>query len=280
MLDPALVSALSAARHLPFSEMRVALAEPDTIADAVLDAIVRAADGAELEDPDANLLFWGLHVLAGARDTRVFEPLARLLRLDGEILDLLFGDALTETMTKILVSVFDGDIAPLGALLVDSTSDGAVRFEGFAALTYLTKTGRVPREQTRDLLVRFDEKRAAVEGDIAWAGWEEAIALLGLRELEPRVQAARREERLSDEFSDPPWFAKTLRHAEARPDDLTRFDAHRFGILDDPIAALAWTAEGVGQPVRNPMKNVGRNDPCPCGSGKKFKKCCLDKVAS
>jgi uncharacterized protein YecA (UPF0149 family) len=20
--------------------------------------------------------------------------------------------------------------------------------------------------------------------------------------------------------------------------------------------------------------NVGRNDPCPCGSGKKFKKCC------
>jgi hypothetical protein len=22
------------------------------------------------------------------------------------------------------------------------------------------------------------------------------------------------------------------------------------------------------------MKEVGRNDPCPCGSGKKFKKCC------
>ena len=22
------------------------------------------------------------------------------------------------------------------------------------------------------------------------------------------------------------------------------------------------------------FKNVGRNDPCPCGSGKKFKKCC------
>jgi len=22
---------------------------------------------------------------------------------------------------------------------------------------------------------------------------------------------------------------------------------------------------------------VGRNDPCPCGSGKKFKKCCIDR---
>jgi len=25
------------------------------------------------------------------------------------------------------------------------------------------------------------------------------------------------------------------------------------------------------------LTNVGRNDPCPCGSGKKFKKCCLKK---
>ena len=24
-------------------------------------------------------------------------------------------------------------------------------------------------------------------------------------------------------------------------------------------------------------KKVGRNDPCPCGSGKKYKKCCLRK---
>jgi hypothetical protein len=25
------------------------------------------------------------------------------------------------------------------------------------------------------------------------------------------------------------------------------------------------------------MKQIGRNDPCPCGSGKKYKKCCMDK---
>jgi len=26
---------------------------------------------------------------------------------------------------------------------------------------------------------------------------------------------------------------------------------------------------------RRPNAKVGRNDPCPCGSGKKFKKCCM-----
>jgi hypothetical protein len=30
-------------------------------------------------------------------------------------------------------------------------------------------------------------------------------------------------------------------------------------------------------PVFNPLRNIGRNDPCPCGSGRKFKKCCLGK---
>ena len=25
------------------------------------------------------------------------------------------------------------------------------------------------------------------------------------------------------------------------------------------------------------VKDVGRNEKCPCGSGKKFKKCCIDK---
>ena len=28
------------------------------------------------------------------------------------------------------------------------------------------------------------------------------------------------------------------------------------------------------KPVVNKKKKIGRNDPCPCGSGKKYKKCC------
>ncbi len=33
------------------------------------------------------------------------------------------------------------------------------------------------------------------------------------------------------------------------------------------------------EPLRNTGKKVGRNDPCPCGSGKKFKACCMRKTA-
>ena len=33
-------------------------------------------------------------------------------------------------------------------------------------------------------------------------------------------------------------------------------------------------AKAVNKPVVNKTQKVGRNDPCPCGSGKKYKKCC------
>jgi hypothetical protein len=38
-----------------------------------------------------------------------------------------------------------------------------------------------------------------------------------------------------------------------------------------------WLPSWSATPAHNPFRDVGRNDPCPCGSGKKFKKCCLGK---
>ena len=44
--------------------------------------------------------------------------------------------------------------------------------------------------------------------------------------------------------------------------------------VSSPMAQLAAVgAGGKKQQTRVSGKKVGRNDPCPCGSGKKFKKC-------
>jgi len=34
---------------------------------------------------------------------------------------------------------------------------------------------------------------------------------------------------------------------------------------------------GIKTPKKRVADKVGRNDPCPCGSGKKFKTCCINK---
>lgn len=55
-----------------------------------------------------------------------------------------------------------------------------------------------------------------------------------------------------------------------------------YGEFDDTIEQgkeEAWeeSTPEIIEPQSKPEKAVGRNDPCPCGSGKKYKKCCLRK---
>jgi preprotein translocase subunit SecA len=49
---------------------------------------------------------------------------------------------------------------------------------------------------------------------------------------------------------------------------------------DAAVAASQRSADHKIEPLRNVGKKVGRNDPCPCGSGKKFKACCMRKQSS
>jgi uncharacterized protein len=43
------------------------------------------------------------------------------------------------------------------------------------------------------------------------------------------------------------------------------------------VAELAALLQSQRPEDRTVPVRVGRNDPCPCGSGRKYKKCCMDK---
>jgi len=62
----------------------------------------------------------------------------------------------------------------------------------------------------------------------------------------------------------------------ARPKPQRKLVESGGGSTDEPEAKGAKGAKGEGDapvPVRRGEPKVGRNDPCPCGSGKKYKKC-------
>ena len=54
-------------------------------------------------------------------------------------------------------------------------------------------------------------------------------------------------------------------------------EVKREKVAKETGTAAATKSEVKKQPVRNAAKKVGPNDPCPCGSGKKYKKCCMQK---
>src|SRR5574341_514754 len=56
------------------------------------------------------------------------------------------------------------------------------------------------------------------------------------------------------------------------------------GLEPDKDEDLSDIARALGAPMPSPAalrapEKVGRNDACPCGSGLKYKKCCLDRTA-
>ena len=56
------------------------------------------------------------------------------------------------------------------------------------------------------------------------------------------------------------------------PAELRHSDSLESAVLSSGSSTA--DEDGKQQPVRNTKKTIGRNDPCPCGSGKKYKKCC------
>ncbi|ACL60392.1 SEC-C motif domain protein [Methylobacterium nodulans ORS 2060] len=289
MTDAALVEELSNAAHLPELALARAVLAPDSIAEPVLAALDRAAAGENLSVPDATLLFWGLHVLAARRDGRAYAPLLRLMRLPEDFVLEVLGDDFAETAPRVVASLFDGEADDLFAAADDPATDGLLRMSLLGAIAFLTAEGRIEAARTRDFLVRFDEENRAEVGDPAWQGWEDAIGVLGLTDLAERVRDSRRSGRTPPDFSFVTDFERALQEARDNPASRARFDKLKLGYIEDIVDELAWTAEpdpeaenlpDLPLPHHNPYRDVGRNDPCPCGSGKKFKKCCYEKMAA
>jgi hypothetical protein len=297
-----LLHVLSTEKVLPSSEVAIATAHADEIEQDLIDVIERACTQ-EFDESSARLLFRGLHILGGRRYSAAYRPCVAFLRSDNDRVEELIGDAVTEELPGILAGLFDGDVEPLLALIADNAVDELVRGAALKAFARLAYDGRIGKDFAEYFLERFEEQSEASAGDMIWHEWMTAVALLGLDRLSPRVKAAFADGRIPDWVAGEEHYQEILAAALDRPDDASRFDDEGISYIDDVLQSLerylpqreaedvfeseAEDVFGVGldewsrdmwdflAPARNPFRDVGRNDPCPCGSGKKFKKCCL-----
>jgi preprotein translocase subunit SecA len=72
--------------------------------------------------------------------------------------------------------------------------------------------------------------------------------------------------------SEPPPPVDDKLHVENVRLQHAEFNAGLDGALEEDDGGPA-PAAPKAQPVTRPTTKVGRNDPCPCGSGKKYKQC-------
>jgi Protein of unknown function (DUF1186)/SEC-C motif len=276
--------------RLPVEAIRAAQADRDTMAPIFLRTI---DDFLSSEGPaDPNALFFIFHLLGEWREKSAYRSLAALLRLPGDVLDTILGDCITETTHRVMAAVFDGDPEPLYAIIRDSEADEYVRAKMLQTIAMLTRRGELPRDTTAAFLRDCFSQLEPKEDCYVWSGWIDAVVWLGLTELKPLVK-----ETFLRRSIDPMWlrfkdFEEDLQYSVDHPDAEPLHADGDLTLFGETVAEMSewacfapkaprqdtsdWGARtSLGMPHREPLRKVGRNDPCPCGSGKKFKKCCL-----
>src|SRR6266567_1113894 len=206
-------------------------------------------------------LFFVFHLLGEWRAKSAYPVLARFLRKSPELVGAILGDAITTTAHRVI-----------------------------AAIAVLTLRGELPRSWTEQFMRECYDRLQPPEYCYVWSGWQQSIAWLGIAGLKPLVEQAFARGSIDNMWLSFKDFEEGLQYTLDHPDAPPLHPNGDLSLFDDTIGELSkWAAfnpeprpkkqpapVSFYHPERNPFRNVGRNDPCPCGSGKKFKKCCLD----
>lgn len=180
-------------------------------------------------------------------------------------------------MGNILYSTYDGNISAAKAIITDSSLDPFAREAALNLLEGLLRDGRLSREEAS----RFFREQLALLGEgenekIFGSIIVNLIANNDLYELTEDVREAFRLGKIDlmclgdfDSFFD-------YLYNETKQSKYTRL------ITDTAQELSGWACFKKEKPSEPSISDIlswkaGRNDPCPCGSGKKFKKCCLPK---
>ncbi len=164
--------------------------------------------------------------------------------------------------------------------------------------------GREERSRPTDgcdtYLLRLHDALRPRHESFVWSGWVLAITLLGLETLSDVVRRAFGRGLIDAVLMGCEPFREDLGRTLADPERMAGFRHDRIGPLEDAVGELSgWYAfsdqakrdrarrsqvTAFDPPPRgpafNPYKHVDRDDPCPCGSGKRFEKCCLPRVST
>jgi hypothetical protein len=229
---------------------------------AVLDRVTANPD--DVSDHDAGLFPFALYLLAKWREPRAYTGVAAWLSLPERLSEEIGGDILTEDGPVILASVYDGDLAPIRKLILNRDADEYGRGAGVDALALLAAWAEVPRQIVIDHFVWLAHEGLERVPGMVWNSLLLASAVIRATPMLGELQQA-----FEDGLIDPQYA--TLDELEGMDNSdnppIVETLTERQMPIDDVAAAISWWGTWAA------FANVGRNDLCPCGSGKKYKKC-------
>jgi hypothetical protein len=216
---------------------------------------------------------YAMYLLAQFQETRAYPLIVEFFSIPGEVALDVTGDLVTEALHRILASVSGGDTGLIESLIVDRDANEYVRHAAMKALLVPVARGERTREEVVSIYKGLFRGGMEREPSFAWGGLVSCCCDLYPEEVLGDIEQAYAEGLVDEGFIDYEWAIETM--ARDKEEVLAELmgDA-RYNTIDDTIREMEWW-DCFDQTEKPKWKRrVGRNQPCPCGSGQKYKKCC------
>jgi hypothetical protein len=287
--------------------IRAAQANREAIVPKLIEAIRTATHRAQAGDiPPGGSQMLAAILLAEFQAREALPAIIEAITLPSQLVDELYGDFITELLPRVLAVLCCDQPEVLDLIIANHDVDGYVRWSACTACVRLVAQGRIERADVVRRLTGYLREAVAECNDTAAAGFVSSLLYLGACESSADIRAAC-ETGLVDEMFDWKYAEGELaRGAEGLNDFMTRYGPSKIEDtfeeirdwhwgepppLPEPPSLEPWpetatfsernrlyddieTPFSSETPKLNRVHAANRNDPCPCGSGKKFKKCC------
>ena len=288
--------------NFPKETLLKAIEQRNEIIPELLRILEYTCENAEsiVEEEDYIAHIYALYLLAQFREKSAYPIICSLLNKPYEVLDKLLEDMITEGISRILASVFNGEVEPIKNIIENQEIDEYVRAAALDSLVVLVAQGFIMRDELIVYLQSLFHGGLEREYSFIW----DALAM-SCYHIHPDETFKDIEIAFEDELVDPGFVSldeikeQLGKEKQSVLDEL--HDDPNYQLINDTISELElWACfnedndkvstltiaenskdiinlESYQKSYREPYRvenKIGRNDPCPCGSGKKYKKCC------
>jgi hypothetical protein len=263
---------------------------------------------------DHWLPLYSLYLLAQFKETRAYPLFISFFSLDEDIADAILSDGVTGNGGQLLASVWNGDNTPLYSLIENTEVDEFQRIAGLNALKILYLNEKIERSALVEYFKLLFSGRLERLPCMPWNELVNISVDLGLHEFTEDVKIAFTEGLADPGYADLPYLLEIMEKTKGRSVERLREMDYNDGSAficdivdelsywhcfsqkyheqtlqddnedfwdDDDLEDMndeknLWDETGKDDwpmPVQV-EKKPGRNEPCSCGSGKKYKKCC------
>lgn len=247
----------------------------------------------KLTDEEAELVFFGVYLLTEVKDYSRADLFFSMVDQNddcGSYLESVFGDAITGNFSTFFYILSNGEQKLIQNLLISHKAGTYIKCTALNALFALYETGKISTTAIDEIIPKAIIQAVFLNQTSFLGDLCHSLIRYGFPQYHAEFKNLLADNKLDEMYVNPSdvtnWMLKKQYETELErgiiKSDFNTIDelSTWAGFQEKETKTISShdiysnTLDEYSIPYVADIK-IGRNDPCPCGSGKKYKKCCM-----